>query len=156
YEEMSMSVPCHTPVPIVPSVVIFDEPAQVLSAVFSTLLSPSVALRFAVVVAVIAPVPLPTRMLPAVSEVAPIPPRATVRVPVVPPTIGRPVALVRVPDDGVPSAPPLVTNEPAVPTLTPSAVATPVPNPETPVLIGRPYASARLNAGVASDAPSAT
>ena len=31
------------------------------------------------------------------------------------------------PDDGVPSAPPFITGEPAVPTFTPRAVRTPVP-----------------------------
>ena len=35
--------------------------------------------------------------------------------------------LVNVPDDGVPRAPPLTTNAPALPVLTPSAVTTPVP-----------------------------
>ncbi len=49
-----------------------------------------------------------------------------------------PVRLVATPDDGVPSAPLKVTNAPAEPTFTPSAVATPVPSPETPVPIGRP------------------
>ncbi len=38
-----------------------------------------------------------------------------------------PVRFVTVPDDGVPSAPLNVTNAPAEPTLTPSAVNTPVP-----------------------------
>ena len=38
-----------------------------------------------------------------------------------------PVRLVTVPLDGVPSAPPLTTNAPAVPVFTPSAVTTPVP-----------------------------
>ena len=47
--------------------------------------------------------------------------------PETPVDIGRPVAFVRVPDDGVPSAPPLVTKAPADPTLTPRAVTTPVP-----------------------------
>lgn len=47
--------------------------------------------------------------------------------PLTPVEIGRPVALVRVPEDGVPKAPPLTTTDPAVPTLTPKAVATPVP-----------------------------
>ena len=37
------------------------------------------------------------------------------------------VKLVATPDDGVPSAPPLTTNAPAVPVLTPRAVTTPVP-----------------------------
>ena len=40
-----------------------------------------------------------------------------------------PVKFVATPDDGVPNAPPLTTNAPAVPVLTASAVATPVPNP---------------------------
>ena len=43
-----------------------------------------------------------------------------------PPT-GRPVALVKTPDDGVPNAPPFTTIAPAVPTATPRAVITPVP-----------------------------
>ena len=47
------------------------------------------------------------------------------------PAFGSPVALVSVSDDGVPPAPPLTTNAPAVPTLTPRAVPTPVPNPVT-------------------------
>ena len=47
--------------------------------------------------------------------------------PLTPVLIGNPVAFVRVPDDGVPSAPPLTTKAPADPTLTPSAVTTPVP-----------------------------
>lgn len=38
-----------------------------------------------------------------------------------------PVRLVTVPLDGVPRAPPLTINDPAVPTLTPRAVTTPVP-----------------------------
>ena len=71
--------------------------------------------------------------------------------PLTPVPIGNPVALVRVPDDGVPNAPPLTTKAPADPTLTPRAVATPVPNdvipvpplatgrvPVTPVVSGRP------------------
>jgi hypothetical protein len=65
-----------------------------------------------------------------------------------------PVKLVTVPLDGVPKAPPLTTGEPAVPTLTAKAVATPVPRPETPVEIGRPVALVNValdgvpNAGV--------
>ena len=50
------------------------------------------------------------------------------------------VQFVNVPVDGVPSAPPLTTKAPAVPTATPSAVATLVPKPLTPVEIGRPVA----------------
>jgi hypothetical protein len=44
----------------------------------------------------------------------------------IPPT-GNPVAFVNVPDEGVPSAPPLTTNAPAEPTFVPNAVKTPVP-----------------------------
>ena len=51
----------------------------------------------------------------------------TGRLPVTPVVSGNPVALVSVPDDGVPSAPPLTTNAPLDPVFTPSAVATPVP-----------------------------
>lgn len=77
--------------------------------------------------------------------------------PLTPVLIGNPVAFVRVPDDGVPSAPPLTTKAPADPTLTPRAVATPVPNdvmpvpplatgrvPVTPVVSGRPVALVKV------------
>lgn len=47
--------------------------------------------------------------------------------PLMPVDTGRPVKFVAVPLLGVPSAPPLTTNAPAVPVLTPSAVTTPVP-----------------------------
>jgi len=63
--------------------------------------------------------------------------RAVVRVaPVTEPAVrpeAVPVKLVATPPDGVPRAPPLVTNDPAVPTLRPRAVATPVPNEVMPV-----------------------
>ena len=62
-----------------------------------------------------------------------------VPVALIPPT-GNPVAFVKVPDDGVPNAPPLTIIDPAVPTATPRAVATLVPKPDTPVLIGKPVA----------------
>lgn len=48
-------------------------------------------------------------------------------VPVTPVVKGNPVTLVSVPESGVPKAPPLTTNAPAVPTLVPKAVRTPVP-----------------------------
>ena len=51
-----------------------------------------------------------------------------------------PVRFVTVPLLGVPKAPLNVTKAPAEPTLTPKAVATPVPRPDTPVLIGKPVA----------------
>lgn len=44
-----------------------------------------------------------------------------------------PVRFVTVPDEGVPNAPPLTTNAPELPVLTPRAVATPVPNDVIPV-----------------------
>jgi hypothetical protein len=53
--------------------------------------------------------------------------------PLTPELIGSPVALVNVPDDGVPKTPALTKGEPAEPTLTPKAVATPVPNAVIPV-----------------------
>ena len=53
---------------------------------------------------------------------------------------GNPVVLVKVPDDGVPNAPPFTKNAPAEPVLTANAVATPVPNPDTPVAMGNPVA----------------
>ena len=46
--------------------------------------------------------------------------------------------MVKVPDDGVPSAPLNKTTAPADPVLTDKAVATPVPKPDTPVEIGKP------------------
>jgi hypothetical protein len=54
--------------------------------------------------------------------------------------IGRPVAFVNVPLEGVPNAPPFTTTAPAEPTFVARAVATLVPSPETPVLIGKPVA----------------
>ena len=69
-----------------------------------------------------------------VAEIAPVPLRAEPKAvamfapsPLMPVDTGRPVAFVSVPLDGVPRAPPLTTTDPAVPTLTPSAVMTPVP-----------------------------
>ena len=49
-----------------------------------------------------APVPLPRMTLLAVRVVEPVPPLATDKVPVVPATIGRPVAFVKVAAEGVP------------------------------------------------------
>ena len=57
----------------------------------------------------------------------PVPPLADGRIPVTPVVRGNPVAFVKVPADGVPSAPPLTTNAPADPVLIASAVNTPVP-----------------------------
>jgi len=54
-------------------------------------------------------VPLPKRTLLAVSVVAPVPPLATGSVPVTPVESGSPVALVNVPEEGVPRAPPGAT-----------------------------------------------
>lgn len=73
-------------------------------------------------------VPVPYAEPPAVAvAVELVPPFAIGNVPVTPVVRGRPVALVNVPLLGVPSAPPLTTNAPAVPVLTPRAVTTPVP-----------------------------
>lgn len=103
--------------------------------------------------------------------VAPVPPLAIGRVPVTPVVNGRPVAFVRVPDAGVPSAGVTSVGELAntrapvpVSSVTAEArfeedgvarnVATLVPRPLTPVLIGRPVAFVRVaEAGVPSDAP---
>jgi predicted metalloprotease with PDZ domain len=62
------------------------------------------------------------------------------KVPVTPVVKGKPVTLVSVPLEGVPSAPPLTTNAPDDPTFTARAVATLVPRPDTPVDIGKPVA----------------
>jgi hypothetical protein len=79
-------------------------------------------------------------------DVRPVPPLEIGKVPVTPVVSGRPVALVSVPLDGVPSAPPKVTKAPEEPTLVPSAVATPVPRPLTPVEMGRPVPLVRVTA----------
>ena len=73
-----------------------------------------------------------------------MPPFATGSVPVTPVVSGRPVAFVKVPDDGVPNTPPLTTGEPAEPTLTAKAAATLVPRPATPVEMGKPVALVRV------------
>jgi hypothetical protein len=68
--------------------------------------------------------------------------------------IGRPVVLVRVPEDGVPNAPPFTTGAPALPTFTARAVATPVPRPEIPVETGSPVALVKVaDDGVPSAPP---
>jgi hypothetical protein len=79
-----------------------------------------------------------------VEVVTPVPPFSTGRVPATPVVSGRPVAFVKVPDDGVPNTPPLTTGEPAEPTLTAKAAATLVPRPDTPVEMGKPVALVRV------------
>ena len=81
-------------------------------------------------------------VLPAVvgETLAANPPLAIGNSPVTPVVRGNPVALVSVPLDGVPNAPPLTTNAPDDPTFTARAVATLVPRPDTPVDIGKPVA----------------
>jgi hypothetical protein len=51
-----------------------------------------------------------------------------------------PVIFVPIKADGVPASPLKVKNAPALPTFTARAVATLVPRPDTPVLIGKPVA----------------
>jgi hypothetical protein len=108
-----------------------------------------------------------------VEVVTPVPPLATERVPVVPATIGRPVALVKVAEEGVPSAGVVSvgvvsvglvakTNAPEpVSSVTAEAklaedgvaknVATFVPSPEIPVDTGKPVAFVSVpEAGVPS------
>jgi hypothetical protein len=79
-----------------------------------------------------------------VNDVRFVPPLAVGSVPVTPVVKGKPVKLVAVPLDGVPSTPPLTKGAPEEPTLTARAVATPVPKPDTPVAIGRPVAFVRV------------
>jgi hypothetical protein len=74
------------------------------------------------------------------TDVRLVPPLAIGKVPVTPVVNGKPVALVRVADVGVPSAPPLVMKAPDDPTFTARAVATLAPSPDTPVDIGNPVA----------------
>jgi hypothetical protein len=86
-----------------------------------------------------------------VELVTPVPPRAAERVPVVPATIGRPVAFVNVPDVGVPRAGATsvaLSDNTTLPV--PVEVATPVPPlatervPVVPATIGRPVALVRV------------
>ncbi len=49
-----------------------------------------------------------------------------------------------VPEEGVPKTPPFATKAPEEPTFTANAVATFVPSPDTPVLIGSPVAFVRV------------
>jgi len=102
-------------------------------------------------------VPLEYSKSPVVYELCPVPPLLAGSVPVVPPSIGRPVALVSVAAEGVPRFGVVSvgevpnTNDPLpVSSVTAAAkfaelgvarnVATPVPNPDTPVEIGKPVA----------------
>src|SRR5215469_1639458 len=77
--------------------------------------------------------------------------------PTMPVVGGRPVALVSTPEDGVPSTPPFMIGAPAVPTLTASAAAMPVPNPLIPVETGKPVAFVSVpEEGVPSTPPFTT
>jgi hypothetical protein len=102
---------------------------------FTRILLPSIETTPALTLARVVSEALPSSIEPT--------PRA-VEVEEVRPAIGRPVALVKVPEEGVPSAPPLVTKAPALPTLTPRAVRTPVPGavadkaPVPPEVVTRP------------------
>jgi hypothetical protein len=87
-----------------------------------------------------APVAVTPKFVRAVAaSVAPVPPRTTESVPVVPATMGKPVALVRVATDGVPKLGVVKVGEvlnampPEPVTFCPNAVATPVPNEVIPV-----------------------
>ena len=142
--------PCHVPVPIVPTVTIEADPAiaenvddnEVPPTVGIFVLSISVNHPFVtlapvaanepVIVILLAPTVIspvtfadPLKFCPhivlVVVSVAALPEVFWLRV-------GN-VQLVSVPDDGVPNAPLKVTNAPAEPTFTASAVATPVPSP---------------------------
>jgi hypothetical protein len=76
-----------------------------------------------------------------VEVVTPVPPRATESVPVVPPTIGKPVALVNVAEEGVPRAG--VTKVGLVESTTepePVEVVTPVPPEATARVADKPAA----------------
>ena len=74
----------------------------------------------------------PRRVVFPVEVIAPVKLALVVTFPAVRPE-AVPVKLVATPLLGVPSAPPFVTNAPAVPTLIPRAVATPVPKEVIPV-----------------------
>lgn len=85
------------------------------------------------------PDPLPISSAPfAGVEFSPVPPFATGKVPVTPEVKDKPEQLVSVPEEGVPKAPPLPTNDPGEPMLMAKAEATLVPRPDTPVAMGSP------------------
>ena len=75
-----------------------------------------------------------------VALVAPVPPLPTGSVPVTPVDSGKPVAFVRTPPVGVPSAPLKSTTPPDALGVAARAPATPVPSPATPVETGSPVA----------------
>ncbi len=87
----------------------------------------------------VAIVPKPKFVRAVAASVAPVPPRTTESVPVVPATIGSPVAFVSVAADGVPKLGVVKVGEvlnampPEPVTFCPNAVATPVPNEVIPV-----------------------
>jgi len=94
------------------------------------------------------------------AELEPVPPLVAGNVPetcvvrlILPvnPDVGNPVQLVSVPDDGVPKTPFTNTTPPELPVLMARAVATPVPKPDTPVVIGKPVQLVKMPlAGVPS------
>jgi hypothetical protein len=108
------------------------------------------------------PVPVPLSKAPLAGvDVSPVPPLATGNVPVTPVVNGRPVKFVATPDVGVPNKGVTKVGEVAntlapVPVSSVKAaakfallgvakkVATPVPNPDTPVLIGKPVALVKV------------
>lgn len=105
----------------VPSVVSPDAPPNTpLLLYWSCVLEPAGA------VVADAHVPSPRQNVEA-DALVPLLRFVTGRFPVTPVVKGKPVQLVSVPDDGVPSAPLNVTKAPADPTLMPRAVTTPVP-----------------------------
>ena len=93
----------------------------VTPSVVPTVAAPAIATRPEALIAAIVLVldALSVVKLPAAGVVAPTVPLMLM--------LAVPVRLVTVPLDGVPKAPPLTTNAPAEPVLTPNAVTTPVP-----------------------------
>jgi hypothetical protein len=122
-----LNVPDNAPALIVGDVSVLFVRVFVEDTVGTT--TPSTEITPAEDLAIVVSVACPNSILPTPSAV---------EVDAVIPLTGRPVAFVKVPDDGVPRAPLNNTTAPADPVLTASAVATPVPKPETPVEIGRP------------------
>jgi len=92
--------------------------------------------------------PVPVSSVKAAAKLALVGVAKNVAIPVAKPEtpvlIGKPVAFVNVPLEGVPKAPPFTTGAPAEPTLTANAVAIPVPSPATPVEIGSPVAFVKV------------
>jgi hypothetical protein len=110
----------------VPAIVIVPLPVIGPPEVVRPVVPPDTSTDVTVPVPAAAHVPSPRQNVDALALV-PLFRLVTGRFPVTPVVKGSPVALVKVPLEGVPSTPPFTTNAPADPTAMPRAVTTPVP-----------------------------